>query len=200
MVLAECFMGRCCLTRPCPALEVGLYLLLWLLPFVMGRRELQIPQLEFCHLQPHCLLPQKEPFSCWSLARVEAKGQRRWDTRAGLFLPVAQCAAPPASCSRIQRGQTLPLSEGLVPLPCRALCFRGLPELQRELDLSASRLHAAKAAGELWSGVSPSSAQLLLPIPNPQPLAVTGVLMLPGRAAWCCGEALPFCTTYNTEV
>lgn len=59
------------------------------------------------------------------------KRQRRWDTRAGVFLPVAQCAAPPASSSRIQHGQTLPLAEGLIPLRCCALCFGGLPELQK---------------------------------------------------------------------
>lgn len=38
--------------------------------------------------------------------------------------------------------------EGLVPLRCCALCLEGC----RKLALSASLLHAAKAAGELWSG------------------------------------------------
>lgn len=66
------------------------------------------------------------------------------------------CVASPASSSKIQRGQTLPLCKGLILLRCCALCFGGLLELQKAG--SASCLHAAKASRKLCSGVSPSSA------------------------------------------
>lgn len=117
-----------------------------------GRENFKTHSWDFCHLQPHCLLPQKEPFSCWRLAHVEAN---RRDTWAGLFLLVAQCVASPASSSRIQREQTLPLSKQLIPLKC---CVLEGSASCRELALSASHVHAAEASGKLWSGVSPSSA------------------------------------------
>ena len=146
----------------------------------------------FCHLQPHCLPPAPSGrwlrdgsvLPCSRVARVEAKGrqeQRRWDNRAGLFPPVARCAAPPASASRIWRGQTLPLAEGFVPPRCRALCFRGSAPAAAEswLCLPATSM-LQRQPGSAWGRAAPERERVVWcgPIPG------TGISPKPPASGW----------------
>lgn len=200
-------------------------MLLWVLPwcfsFLLGKRDLEIPQLGFLSsaapLSP-LLLPMAagretaRPFPCSRVACVEVKGrqeQRRWDSWAGLFLSVAQCAAPPASASRIWRGQTLRLAKGFVPPRRHAFCFGGSAPSAAESRLclpAASMLQRqpgsarARAARERKRVVSCGPIPGTGVSPKSPASGDEGELMLPGRAARCCQASLPSCTMHSRGV